>query len=313
MKVHRTKRLLIAGVILLLIIVYFLPIPVTTTADITIRLPYAKTLEQVNHLEQWQYWWPDSERGEVIGDTLFRAGNTEYRLDSKELLSIVVTERNKSVYDVVTVIPATYDSVSTVQWKKLSYLKTAVNDCLAAVFGRHAYRPSELLQALKSRLEDPMKYYGFRISVEPIVDTFVLVKNTMVPKDSLQAGVVRTYTLLRRYLDSVHYTGRAERMMYVDSSHPDSVEVIAGYSITRFLEVKSPMRIMTMPKAHIVVGEYEGDYKNIGAIHKAIEAFMQDHRISAVAIEYEKMLSYPRTAKDSMHVRVKVYHPSYIP
>ena len=313
MKVRRKRIYFLIGFFLLSVLVYFLPIPVTQTARVTIRMPYLKTFEQISSLENWKRWWPDSTAVMVKGDTIFANGRTAYILNEKKMLSLVFKEDYRLVYHVLTVVPATYDSVSTVQWKKLSYLRTAVDDQLGGWFGRHKYSPDDLLQSLKKTLEDPVRYYGFPISVGPVEDTFVLVKSTFTTRSRLQESILNTYRFLHSYLDSVHYTGRAERMLYMDSSRADSVEVIAGFSITKLLNVQLPLRVMTMPKAHIVIGEYEGDYRNIGAIHRAIQNFMLDHRISAVAIEYEKMLSNPRTAQDSQHVRVKVYHPSYIP
>ena len=170
-----------------------------------------------------------------------------------------------------------------------------------------------MLQRVKESMEDPVKYYGFPIRVEPVEDTFILVKSSYAGKAMVQSRIGEIYTSLHQYLDSIHYTGRAEKMFHVDSLSRDSVQVMAGLSLEKRIAVKPPFRLMTMPRAHIVVGDYEGDYNNIYRIHQAVIAYMKDHNIMPVAIVYEKMLSDPHTAEDSLHVRVKVYHPPMIP
>lgn len=313
MKVFRKKRMIGIGLVVLLIIVYFLPIPVSQSASVVVHGPYEKALERIITLNRWKTWWPDSANASVKGDTIFHTPETDYRLDRKEVLGLVLTERNKSVYNLVSVTPADYDTVCTLHWKKVSYLRTALSDKIRSFFNSRNYTMQELLQHIKENLEDPLKYYGFAISIEPIKDTFMLVKNIYCTKANLQNCIRNIYSLLRQHLDSVHYNDRVERMLYIDSAYRDSVMVMAGFSITKRVDAQPPLRMMTMPKAHIVVGDYEGDYKNIQLIHTAIKAYMKDHDIEPVAVEYEKMVSDPRTSQDSMHVKVRVYHPSLLP
>lgn len=310
---YRKKWFVVTGLVVLLIIVYFLPIPIQQSAAVTIHAPYEKTLERITSLNRWKAWWPDSAGAGVKGDTVFYTPDAEYRLDRKEILGLVLTERNKSVYHLLTVTPANYDTTSTLQWKKVCYLRTAVSDKIRAFFGSRNYTVQELLQRIKENLEDPLKYYGFAIRIEPVEDTFVLVKNLYCTKANLNSSIQEMYSALQQYLDVVHYTGRAEKMLHVDSSGRDSVRVMAGFSIAKLLAVKLPLQMMTMPKAHIVTGDYEGNYRNIFQIHEAINAYMKDHNIGMVAVVYEKMLTDPHTAQDSMHVKVKVYHPSMLP
>lgn len=313
MKALRSKRFLLVIVIVILIITCFLPIPVSQTSEVTIHAQFQKTLDQVSSLQRWKAWWPDTGGISVTGDTVFRTPETEYRLRSKQSLGLVLAQPARSVYHVLTVSPAGYDTVCTLQWKRLSYLRTAITDGIGSLFNNRSYTPGQLLQRVKESMEDPVKYYGFPIRVEPVEDTFILVKNSYATKATVQSRIRESYTSLHQYLDSIRYTGRAEKMFHVDSVSRDSVRVMAGLSLAKRIAVKPPFRLMTMPRAHIVVGDYEGDYKNIYRIHQAVSTYMKDHNIMPVAVVYEKMLSDPRTAQDSLHVRVKVYHPPMIP
>lgn len=310
---HRRKWFLLAILPLLLIIVFFLPIPVSQTSEVTIHASFQKTLEQVSVLSRWKFWWPDTAGVSVAGDTIFRTGDTEYRLRSKQTLGLVLAQPNQTVYHILTVIPTGSDTTCTLQWKKLSYLRTALPDKISSLFGDHAYAPVRLLQRVKESMEDPVKYYGFPIRVAPVEDSIVLVKNAYASKAALRHQLQESYASLQRYLDSVNYKGRAEKMFYVDSISADSVQVMAGISLAKWVDAKPPFRLMTMPPAHIVVGEYTGDYKNMYVVHQAVSSFMKDHNIMPAAVPYEKMLSDPRTAQDSTHVRMKVYYPPMIP
>lgn len=297
----------------MLIVVYFLPIPVSGTDELVIHAPYEKTWGQISSLQRWRAWWPDTAGVGVNGDTIFRTPTAAYQLRNKQTLQLVLAERDKPVYHLLTVIPQGNDTSCTLQWKKISYLRTAVSDKIGGLFGNHPYGPAQLLQRIKESMEDPVKYYGFPIGVVPVEDTFVLVKDGYAVKSGLQSRLQELYASLQQHLDSVGYTGRAEKMFHVDSLGGDSVQVMAGLSLTKPVAVKPPFRLMTMPKAHIVVGEYEGAYKNIFRIHQAMINYMKDHNIMPVAVAYEKMLREPRTAQDSEHVRMKVYYPPMIP
>ena len=297
-----------------MVIVFFLPIPVSHTTSVTIRAPFEKVLAQVSSLERWKRWWPEPSGVQVIGDTNFHTPRTEYRIDRKQSLGLVLTQDNKSVYHLLTVTPGAGDSSCTLDWKEIAYLRTAVTARIKSFFNRgDNYTPAALTQHIRESTEVPLKYYGFRITIEPVEDTLVLVQQIYCTKENVNRSIEQIYTTVQQYLDALHYTGRAERMFFVDSVRSDSVRVMAGFSITKRIPLKAPFQMMTMPKAHIVTGEYEGDYRNIGSIHAAMNEYMKDHNITPVAVVYEKLLTQPRTREDSMHVKARVYYPSFIP
>lgn len=309
----RRKWILLAGIVGALIIIYFLPIPVTQTDSVAIQAPYEKTWGQISSLQQWRNWWPDTVGINIMGDTVFNTPRSSYYLRNKQTLHLVLEQPGIPVYHVLTVIPGASNTLCTLQWEKISYLRRAVSDKISALFGSNPYAPAQLLEQVKESMEDPVKYYGFPIRVEPVEDTFVLVKHGLATKATIPARVRELYGSLQQHLDSLHYTGRAEKMFHVDSLRGDTVEVMAGLSLAKPVEANAPFRLMTMPRAHIVVGEYEGNYRDIYRIHQAMVNYMKDHNIAPVAVVYEKMLSDPHTAQDSLRVRVKVYHPPMIP
>lgn len=313
MKASARKGFLLIGIVVLLIVVYFLPIPVSQTDEVVIHAPFEKTWGQISSLQRWKGWWPDTAGIFIKGDTVFHSPAVEYQLRNKRALQLALVQQNQSVYHILTVIPEGNNTSCILQWKKISYLRTAVFDKIRALFGNLLYAPAQLLRQVKESMEDPVKYYGFPISVVPVEDTFVLVKGGYAVKAGLQSRLLELYTSLQQYLDSIRYTGRAEKMFHVDSLGGDSVQVMAGLSLAKPVKAVPPFRLMTMPRAHIVVGEYEGNYQEIYRVHQAMSNYMKDHNIMPVAMVYEKMLSEPRTAQDSLHVKVRVYHPPMIP
>jgi effector-binding domain-containing protein len=298
--------------IILIAIVYFLPIPVSQSHTVSVDLSFDKLLYQVNDLKHWKAWWPDST-SQTIGDTVFKTSSSTYVLKRKDPLRITLSQDNNSILNFISVEPNGDNSTAILRWKQVSYIKTAINQKFKLLIGKERHSIDELLKQIKDHVEDPVKYYGFNIRIEPVIDTFVLVKRQQCLKENIPSCLRELFASLQGQLDKAYYRGRAEKMFFVDSSRTDSIVIIAGISIERRLDILSPFEIKTMPKAHIVVGDYEGDYKHIDLIHKAMVRYMSDHHISAVAVPYEKINVIPQTRQDSLHVKVKVYYPPYLP
>ena len=307
------KWKLVAGCIVLAVVIYFLPIPVTQTKSVVVHAHYDKVLGQINNVNAWKNWWPATAgAATTVNDTSLQIHGITYTLKERQPLSIVVAQNNQRVYHVVSVLPSPADTLTTVSWKTLSYLRTAVNQMAASLFFIQPYSPKNLLQRLKSQIDDPVKYYGFVIREERVEDTIILVTNTACTKAMIPGCLRKTFATLQQQLQQAHYQGRAVPMFHVDSTGGDSVHIMAGFSISQNIIVHKPYRMMSMPRAHIVVGYYDGDYANIGRLHEAILLYMKEKKIGMVAVPYEKVLSNPQTATDSVRVKAKVYHPAML-
>lgn len=307
------KWKIVAGCIALAVVIYFLPIPVTQSKSVVVHAHYDKVLGQINNLNAWKNWWPATGTHiAVFHDTLLQIDGTMYTLKERQPLSIMISQNNRPLYHILSVVPSAADTLTTVSWKTLSYLRTAVNQTVSSLFVSQPYSPKNLLQRLKSHIEDPVKYYGFVIREERVEDTIILVTNTACTKAMIPGCLRKTFAALRQQLQEAHYQGRAVPMFHVDSTGEDSVHIMAGFSITQNIAVHKPYRMMSMPRAHIVAGYYDGDYANIGRLHDAILLYMKEKKIGMVAVPYEKILSDPQTATDSLRVKAKVYHPAML-
>jgi hypothetical protein len=308
------KRKIIAGcIIALFILLYFLPITITQNSSLTVHASYDKIMTGLNAATAWKKWWPDSAHTTAVNDTLLQCGSNRFSLQQHTPLSVIITQNGQQAFHAVTVAPNSNNTASTLSWKKVRYLRTAVQETLKSWFGDASYSAATLVQSLKTYIEDPVKYYGFAIQVEPVSDTFILTQKQVCHKSEVPTVLKRTFAALKQQLMQQQYKGKAEPMFFVDSTYADSTFVMAGISIDKDMAAPAPFRMMDMPKAHIVTGHFEGAYKNIGQLHKAMDRYMQDNKISPVAVPYEKVLTPLTTAQDSQHVKVKAFHPSLLP
>ncbi|TDH29317.1 hypothetical protein EXU57_04435 [Segetibacter sp. 3557_3] len=297
--------------LIILVIIYFLPIPVSQTRSIIIEGSYEKVQYLLNDLHHWRIWWPDPAAIKSIDNTLLVTIQDRYVLQRKEALGLQLSNNKQGILHTISVHPLN-EATTAVSWQVNSSFRNLAGEKLGAFFGTRTSIQS-CLNSLKSHVEDPDKYYGYNIRVVPVEDTLIVVNRMACSKPAISSCLRALSGALQRALTTAGYTGKAEKMFYVDSSRNDTTFVMAGLSIEKRVLVRPPIEMMKMPKAHIVVGEYEGDYVHVGRIHQAMLRYMKDHNISQVAVPYEKFMVEPRNAMDSQHVKLKVYYPPYIP
>jgi effector-binding domain-containing protein len=67
-----------------------------------------------------------------------------------------------------------------------------------------------------------------------------------------------------------------------------------------------------MPRmGRMLVGKFEGDYKNIKLLYNSVERYIADKHLKKVAMPYEKYLTDPHTPQDSLRMKVEVYFPIF--
>lgn len=307
------RKIIAACIVALLVLLYFLPITITQNSSLTVHASYDKIMNELNTATAWERWWPDSAHTTAVNDTLLQSGSNQFSLQQHTPLGVIIAQNSKQAFHSVTVAPNSNNTAATLSWKKVRYLRTAVQEALKIWFGGASYSAATLAQGLKRHIEDPLQYYGFAIQIEPVSDTFILTQRLTCHKSEVSAVLKKTFAALEQQLAQQQYRGKAEQMFFVDSTDADSTFVMAGISIEKDVAAPAPFRMMDMPKAHIVTGYFEGAYKNIGKLHQAMDRYMQDHKIAPVAVPYEKVLTPLATAQDSQHVKVKAFHPSLIP
>jgi effector-binding domain-containing protein len=72
------------------------------------------------------------------------------------------------------------------------------------------------------------------------------------------------------------------------------------------------IKYLRMPRVgRMLVGKYEGDYKNIRQLYHSMEKYLGDKHLKKAALPYEKYFTDPHSATDSLHMKIELYYPIF--
>jgi effector-binding domain-containing protein len=168
------------------------------------------------------------------------------------------------------------------------------------------------LANLKAFMENPVQFYGFPIELRPIADTLLLFKKTTISKKDLIATLQKNYTDLRNYAKENDIPISNNRIAGFIEVPNNQVQMITCIPVDKRAADKNDISYMTMPvKGRMVVGSFEGDYNNIHQIYRSIDRYMTDNSLQKVTIPYEKYYTDPKSAQDSLHMKIEVCFPIF--
>jgi hypothetical protein len=121
-------------------------------------------------------------------------------------------------------------------------------------------------------------------------------------------GSSYTYLLKYAYLNKIPLDSNGPRFAYIENSGNDSLLVMAGFPITKRIQAKDGVECLTMPQnGRMLVGIYNGPYWNLGKLYTAMDQYIRLRHLQKVPALYEKFLSNPTTAKDSLDMKIEVH------
>ncbi len=166
------------------------------------------------------------------------------------------------------------------------------------------------LRNLKYIIEDSLRLYGFPISIETVKDTLVVTKVASCAKKDKIVSLGRMYHSIFEYAKKKDVPLSNCRMANFSLSGRDSIRISAGIPTTKKGFSDQQISILEMPShGRMLVGHYEGPYSGLGRLYAAMERYSRDKRLLKVAMVYEKYLTDPKTAEDSLHMRIEIYFP----
>ena len=72
------------------------------------------------------------------------------------------------------------------------------------------------------------------------------------------------------------------------------------------------MLVKHMPyQKNLLEAEFDGIYKNVDSVYRALEAYKEDRSLINMAIPYQKFLTPGYGFSDTQRVRINVYYPFY--
>jgi effector-binding domain-containing protein len=64
-------------------------------------------------------------------------------------------------------------------------------------------------------------------------------------------------------------------------------------------------------KGKMLTGYYEGVYPGLRKLYEAMDRYVTDKRLKLIAVPYERYLTDPRSAADSLHMKIELCYPVF--
>jgi effector-binding domain-containing protein len=149
--------------------------------------------------------------------------------------------------------------------------------------------------------------------MEKIQDTLVLTKDTTIKKTEKTSALDRLYKELQDYTNKEQLKTNFDscRMATFYDETRDSMRITTGIPISRRISpVPDGARLMEMPpKGKNIVGRFQGSYKDMPLLYRAMRKYMFDKKLIVVGAGFEKYLSRPASPADSLNMTIELHYP----
>jgi effector-binding domain-containing protein len=315
----RRKILFIIFSILVIVtgFLIWMPVRFEIKKEISVNEPVEYAGSPFTDLRQWKNWNVEirsldsssmsySDRSSGISAFL-RSGENIYTITETNPAYVQVRADHRGIkeYHFILAVSDSIDKTTRLIWIRslpfIGWLKEKL------------FTGKEMDQSLKNLkyiIEDSLRLYGFPISIEKVKDSLV------VTKVAICANKDKILFLGRMYYSIFEFAKKKEiplsncRMANFSLSGRDSIRISAGIPTTKKGFSDQQISILEMPShGRMLVGHYEGPYSGLGKLYAAMERYSRDKRLLKVAMVYEKYLTDPKSAEDSLHMRIEIYFP----
>jgi effector-binding domain-containing protein len=318
----KRKFVIIASIILILIFcfLFFAPIEFGIKKQISIKASIIDVTKQITDLRNWPHWNSALKNRDTSlfqfskitnsTNSFLRFTDRQYTIVQQNGAFVIVKENNENARPVYHSLYAFSDSLGTstnILWVKnvspFEWIKEKINSSGEVVAD---------LNSLKNFMEDPNQYYGFPIRVQFIPDSIIITKNAVTSKNDRTKTLAKLYNSIKEYAASnnIQINPNNPRVANYYNLNNDSVKITAGIPVSKKAPEKNDITYMEIPQhGRALVGYYEGDYAGLKKLYTAINKYYVDKRLQSVAAPYEKYLTNPQSAQDSLHMKIEIYYP----
>jgi len=317
------KRIWILIVCLIVLVISFLlwaPVHFGIKKEIVIRIPIYNVSGKLTNLRNWKQWYPSLKNKDSSSfiyssttnqtNSSLQAGGHLYTIVNTNPAYILVkdeAENGNTDYHAFYAFPDSMGIATRVSWIKsvspFNWLKELIHPDTNMKDG---------LNNLKKSLEDPAEFYGFPISVGPVTDTIVATKTAVAKEADKIATLRKLYMEINQYTKQNNITPGSIRIANFSFQSQGNLKISAGIPASRKGPEKNGITYLEMPRGgKMLIGQYEGPYSGLTKLYTAMEKYITDKQLHKVAIQYERYLTDPLSADDSLHMKIEIYYPIY--
>jgi hypothetical protein len=163
---------------------------------------------------------------------------------------------------------------------------------------------------LRSYLQNNLRFYGYTIKTQPLVDSFFLTKQM----DLNSKDLFKTLPVLFKDLEN-YASGRSTRIIgrniVITRLDHDSITLMAGLNIDKPVSIygDETYNFRQLPSTMgLVVGHYEGRFDKRSGLYTAMEKFITDHSLAKRGLPYEQYRS-PLPDSDNSRIDIDLIYP----
>lgn len=168
------------------------------------------------------------------------------------------------------------------------------------------------LKELEVFTNDTQRFYGYVISKEPITDSCYLFMTAQVT-DSTKTTVTRQlFDSLIQYIQTQKQEWKGRRIYYEQAGDSSNFTIFTGAVVSCSVETNAALGIgrKTLPAGNQRLSVlYEGPYKNIRLVYKALDQYRKDYSLVGLRLPFEDFLSPGYGYAPDELVRIKVCYP----
>lgn len=274
-------------------------IPVDFRQEVRIRAATYEVARQLTDTLRWLQWCT----------SLSRTGGTTLRLQYISPLSVAATLNSPggaARYDISVCSPLN-DTATIVcsrrrisLWRRL-YAKLAP-----------AGPDANPLPDLKHFMEHIPLRYGYDLQLAPVRDTLILTAAAVLPRGKADTAVPRLYRELLQFIRGARLPADTGFYYRTFINAGDSIRVAVGIPVHRHDKDSAGIRTLRLPKGgKLLTAHYEGAYDGKEKVYKAMESYMQDHRLRPVAQPYERYPAAGTLSRQGQGIAIDLYYPVY--
>jgi len=308
----------IAVIVISLISSFF--IPIEQSHEINIEANFFNVLEQLNYPANWKKWQlslkqdcdKDSTACLVKNDSSKNTFSIEtpvhrFYIKNTTPVTFEVEEKTKD-----NTLFYRINVLSTVLPNKTNIVTIKRVSLFNYIFGNNNKSAGSITAYdLKSFIENPTAYYGYRLTTERTIDTNVVVTKKIVATKNWRPELTSIYNSLSSFIHSNNLRVMQPRIVSLKGISNDSTEISAGIPVDRTVPAKGNINCVKMPKGKVLVGEYKGVYNKRSSLSGAMEKYIRNHFLNQIAVPYEKYLNDSIPETDTSIVRIKIYYPVF--
>ena len=284
---------------LVLIIIAFLAIsyiPVTITRSIVVTYPIDKTMEQVVRPKLRAKWFEHEMQIIPINPASVAVLATDTKGHKKKMMISMSPDPDQPLHTIVTL-----------------KLKGTISEKLFPGGSSNADLMNSL-DHLRDYMENTEKMYGFKIRKVLVTDTSFLFLSRVVPTVQKQEETKKIFDTLISYATNNNITYTGVRIFHTERIDRENTQLFASIGISSYVpdHPSDSMLVKHMPyQKNLLEAEFDGIYKNVDSVYRALEAYKEDRSLINMAIPYQKFLTPGYGFSDTQRVRINVYYPFY--